>query len=147
MCAFPIAHAIETMRPRPVEPLRGMPAFVLGLAIIRGEPLPVVHLGRLLGAEGSSSASRFVTLRAGRRNLALAVEEVLGVREVDSDRLTELAPLLGADAVEVIETVGRLDAELLVVLSAMKIVPQAVWEALAAGPALVARGASPSGTS
>lgn len=131
-CAFPLRYAIETMRPRPIAQLRGVPEFVLGVAIVRGQPVPVVHLGRLLRAEGTIPVTRFATLRLGSRCLALAVQAVMGVREMEPDDLTEFPSLLGPDGAEVIEAIGRLDAELLVVLSAMKIVPEPVWEALSA---------------
>jgi purine-binding chemotaxis protein CheW len=132
-CALPMAHAVETMRPRPIEGVAGAPAFVLGLSIIRGDPLPVVHLGRLLGDAEVSAVSRFVTLRLGRRSLALAVQSVVGALELDSARLTELPPVLGAESDGVVAAIGQLDAELLVVLRTMRIVPEPLWDALLAG--------------
>jgi len=121
------------MRPRPVALLKGVPPFVLGLAIVRGETLPVVHLGRLLRGDATDSVSRFVTLRLGSRRLALAVEGVLGVRDVNPDDLMGLPSLLGPESAQLVEAIGRLDAELLFVLSAMRIVPEPVWDVLCAG--------------
>ena len=44
ICALPVGVVIETLRPLPLEPIAGAPAFVTGPAIIRGEPVPVVEL-------------------------------------------------------------------------------------------------------
>jgi purine-binding chemotaxis protein CheW len=134
ICALPLDAVIETMRPLPVEPIAGAPAFIAGLAIIRGAPVPVVDAARLLGA-GGGRPGRFVTLRVAPRTVALAVDAVLGVRALPADRLSALPPLAGAVAAEVVAAVGMLDARLLVVLEAARLVPDAVF-------ALVERAAS-----
>src|SRR5580658_8674545 len=78
-CAFPIHYVIETMRPLPSEPVPGAPGFVDGLSIIRGGPVPVVDMARLLGSD-AGQPSRFVCIRTDHGTVALAVDEVLGVR-------------------------------------------------------------------
>src|ERR1700733_14675484 len=88
LCALPLAHVVETMRPLPVEAMAGAPRCVRGLAIIRGAPIPVVDVAELLG-EGSvqtdtgtrsQPAARFVAVKVADRGIALAVDGVLGVR-------------------------------------------------------------------
>jgi chemotaxis signal transduction protein len=44
LCAVPLSHVIEIMRPLPVEPISSVPSFVQGISIIRGIPTPVVDL-------------------------------------------------------------------------------------------------------
>jgi purine-binding chemotaxis protein CheW len=124
LCALPLAHVAEAMRPLPVEPVAGAPAFVLGLARIRGAATPVVDLGALLGAPGEPAATRFLTLRLGGRAAALAVEEVLGVRELGAAS-GPLPPLLAGAPAEAVAEVGALDGELLFVLEAGSLVPEA----------------------
>lgn len=114
------------MRPLPVEAIAGAPGFVLGLAVIRGEAVPVIDVARLLGAEGARPR-RFVTVRAARRTIALAVDAVLGVRAI-AEAPGGLAPLVGAVAGEMVSAIGVLDAELLVVLEATRLVPDAVLD-------------------
>jgi purine-binding chemotaxis protein CheW len=130
LCALPLAHVVETMRPLGVEPLAAMPSFVRGLARIRGVAVPVVDAGALLGAKAAACATRFVTLRAGERTVALAVEEVLGVRTLAGASLVELPPLVRDANDELVAAVGTLDAELLVVLRAARLVPAELWDAL-----------------
>jgi purine-binding chemotaxis protein CheW len=117
------------MRPLGIEPIAGMPSFVAGVSIIRGAPTVVVTLSALVGAP-ACDVSRFVTIRAGERTVALAVEAVVGVRDIDDDRLAEAPPLLRGALPGIVDALGALDAELLLVLRTAKLVPDAVWAAL-----------------
>jgi purine-binding chemotaxis protein CheW len=129
--ALPLENVAETMRPLPVEAVAGMPGCMRGLALIRGLPVPVIHLGSLLGAEEGATTTRLVTLRVGDRRVALEVDAVLGVRELDPALLQELPLLLRGASAGVVEAIGTLDAELLLVLKASRLVPAEVWQALA----------------
>ena len=129
VCAVPLMHVVEIMRPRPVEPIAGVPLCVRGVSIIRGIPSPVVDLGLVLGTPGSV-ASRFVTLRLGDRQVALSVDEVLGVRDLDASTIRGLPPLLQGASKDFIEAIGTLDAQLLVVLRDAWELPEGVWHAL-----------------
>jgi purine-binding chemotaxis protein CheW len=125
--AIPIAHVVETMRPLPIEPMPGAPAFVSGVAIVRGVPLPVVHASRLLDRSKQKSTSaevgRFVTVRAGERNVVLAVDAVVGMHTVAEGTTHALPPLLQDAAAEVVIAMGALDAQLLLVLRTIHLVP------------------------
>ncbi len=128
--ALPVGDVQETMRPLPVTPVAGAPACVRGVAIIRGVPVPVIDLGAVLGALADADvrapARRFVTIKVDRRVVALAVDEVIGVRWLDAGELTALPPLLGDAGAEAIEAIGRLDARLLVILHTAQLVPAAL---------------------
>jgi purine-binding chemotaxis protein CheW len=110
-----------------------MPLFVLGLSIIRGTPVPVVALSALLGAGQASDSQRYVLLRIEQRHVALTVQEVLGIRELDPSLLREWPPLLRESHADLIAALGTLDQRLLLVLQTARIVPDAVWQTLAAG--------------
>jgi purine-binding chemotaxis protein CheW len=129
VCAVPLIHVLETMRPLPVESIAGLPSFVRGVSIIRGVLTPVVDLGAILGTPGEG-AERFVTLRLGERQVALSVDEVLGVRELDASKIQELPPLLQGVSQDVIETLGTLDEGFLTVLRASWELADEVWQAL-----------------
>jgi purine-binding chemotaxis protein CheW len=131
VCAVPLMQVIETMRPLPVEPISGIPSFVLGVSIVRGVPTPVVDLGTLLGMPGGI-AGRFVTLRVGDRQVALSVDEVLGVYNLDSSTTQKLPPLFQGASRDIIEAMGTLDTQLLVVLRQGWELPEDVWQAMAA---------------
>jgi purine-binding chemotaxis protein CheW len=131
LCAVSLTQVIEIMRPLPVAPISDVPLFVQGISIIRGIPTPVVDLGALLGMP-KGAADRFVTLRAGARQVALSVGSVLGVRELDVSKIAELPPLLQGASKDAIEAMGALDEQLLVVLRAGWELPEEVWQTLIA---------------
>jgi purine-binding chemotaxis protein CheW len=128
--AVPLAHVIETMRPQPIAALATPLSCVLGLSVIRGVPRPVVDAAALLGAGNGARFTRFVAIRAGDRQVMLAVEEVLGVRELTAATLGALPPLLDSAPTRSIAAVGVLDAELVVVLQSTRVLPQAAWPLL-----------------
>jgi purine-binding chemotaxis protein CheW len=134
--ALALKDVRETMRPMPIEPLMGMPPFVLGLAIIRGFPTPVVDAGSLIGPSTSSSpilspsAARFISLKLDERIAALAVDAVLDVCSLPAEMISTIPPLLlGAD-VQLVSVMGALDGKLLLVLEAARLVPDSVWIAI-----------------
>jgi purine-binding chemotaxis protein CheW len=121
------------MRPLPIESVAGTPSFVRGVSVIRGVPTPVVDLKALLeSCENSPSYGRFVALKCDARRVVIGVDSVVGLRNLDSAQLGELPPLLRDVAIDLIESFGTLDAQLLLVLRAGCIVPDEVWATLAA---------------
>lgn len=133
VCALALEHVLETLRPLPIETVAGVPAFLLGLSVIRGAVVPVVSLSGLLGQAGGAAATRFVVVRVAERRVALSVERVLGVRPICVDGTGELPPLLCEARADFIATVGALDAQLLVVLESARLVPDSPWAQLHAG--------------
>jgi purine-binding chemotaxis protein CheW len=133
-CAFSLRHVIETMRPLPTTPIPGAPAFIDGLAIIRGAPVPVVHMSRLMGAS-TAQPTRFVCIRTDRGRIALAVDGVQGVRSIAANSLHALPPLLECADPQLIAAVGTLDAELLFVMQTARLVPEDLWAGLNAAAA------------
>ena len=133
--AVPIAHVVETMRPLDIEPMAGAPPSVAGVAIIRGAATPVIDLATLVGlppcttapkatraSSETRSVGRFVTLRLAGRTVALAVESVVGVRELSDAQLGTAPPLLQDALAGIVDGLGTLDAELLFVLRAARLV-------------------------
>jgi purine-binding chemotaxis protein CheW len=130
LCALPLDHVTETMRPLPCEPFAGAPEFVRGVSMIRGTAVPVVDAGLLLGTE-PGSATRLVSISVDGRTIGLAVDAVIGVREIAEDALHHLSPLLEGACGGTIIALGALDSELLVVLRESRIVPDSVWSLIA----------------
>jgi purine-binding chemotaxis protein CheW len=130
LCALDIRYVGEVMRPLPVRPAPGSPPFVRGLSVIRGTATPVVGLGALLGGDGRGS-HRYVTVRGGRHPVALAVDSVLGIREVDGASLEGVSTLVGATS-QAAPVVGVVEAEPLWFLDGTHLVPESTWQSLAA---------------
>ena len=130
-CALPLADVVETARLLPVEPLAAAPDFVRGLSIIRGAAVPVIDASVLITGQ-PSEARRLVVIAAGGRKIALAVDEIVGVRTIPPDRFGDLPPLLRNARRSVVETIGTLDAELFMLLNTARILPDEFFEAIEA---------------
>jgi purine-binding chemotaxis protein CheW len=125
-CAIPVEHVVETMRPLPVEPLGHGAACVRGVAVIRGEPTIVIDAAALFGQHSKTSAgarSRFVVVRAAAKTAALLVDSVDEVRVIAQAELGALPALARAASSDVIAAIAAVDAKLVVVLEAIKLMP------------------------
>jgi purine-binding chemotaxis protein CheW len=125
--AIPIERIVETMRPLPTAALANAPAFVRGLAIVRGVALPVIDGPHVIAGRPAELGdhARFVTLQLGEQHAALLVDEVVGVRRLAEDRFAALPPLAGTAPAEMMRAVGAVDARLLVILDAARLVADA----------------------
>ncbi len=134
LCALPLPHVDETMRPLPIQSVPGAPPFVRGVSRIRGDPLPVVDAARALRGEGNlPEPTRFVVIKTANRRVALEVDSVLGVRRIEPAALSDLPPLLTTAAEEVVSAIGSLDAELLLVLRSGAWVPESFMSSVVDG--------------
>lgn len=129
LCGLPVGAVSETLRPLPVDPVAGGPPWLRGVSILRGEPVPVVDLAGLLAGAPEADPGRFVAVRSGGRHAALAVTAVLGVVELDPAGAHTL-PLLRDACGGSLASLRALDGELLVVLGAARLVPEAASAAL-----------------
>src|ERR1700736_2013578 len=95
LCALPLEHVEEAMRPLAVEAIARGASFVRGLAVVRGAPIHVAAAASLLRGK-ASHPTRFVTMKAGRRRVALPVDAIVGVVEIPPGSL-DAVPLLFQD--------------------------------------------------
>jgi chemotaxis signal transduction protein len=121
---LPLVNIVEILRPLPLETVPDSPDFVAGLAVIRGEPLVIVSLRQGSRSE-LSGASRFIVLRIANRRAGLVVDEVVGLRALDHEQLGPLPALLSRTT-DLIDAIGTLDGQLLVVLNSAQLVPEHV---------------------
>lgn len=131
-CALPLGPVQETLRPLPVEPISGAPAFVLGASVVRGAPAAIIDAGRLISGVPLDTPGRWIILEIGDgRRVGLAVSSVLGVYPARLFDLREAPPLLADAEPAVIQALGRRDDALLSLLMIGRVVPEEVWAALA----------------
>jgi purine-binding chemotaxis protein CheW len=126
-CAMPLAHVVEIMRPLPIDPIAKAPSFMLGVAIVRGSPTPVIDCGAFIQESAQPEHTRWASVRCGERTAVLAFEAILGVRELPvlSD---DLPPLLSGAPSELLAGLALLDRKLLLVLHGGRLVPDEVWQ-------------------
>ncbi len=120
---LPLAGIRAVFRPLPVRPVPGSPEGVLGLARIRGQETPVLDLERLLGAEASHEATRFVHMGPAEPGVALAVREACRTTRLRLGELKALPALL-ADAAPALSALVRLDGGLGLVLGDVRLLTE-----------------------
>jgi purine-binding chemotaxis protein CheW len=74
-----------------------------------------------------------VTVKAGQRRIALAVDAVIGVKTIPPGVLDDLPSLFQRSDTDAVAAVGTLDSELLLVLRSARLVPEGTWAAIDAG--------------
>jgi purine-binding chemotaxis protein CheW len=121
-CAIPGARVIEVMRALAIDPLSGMPPFMLGLSIIRGAPVPIVDAGALLNA-ANSRAVYFVTIDVGGQPVALALDQIIGLRRIAEHAFAPLPALLKNVADDAVAAIRARDGDLLLLLDTARLVP------------------------
>jgi purine-binding chemotaxis protein CheW len=122
-CAVPLGAVEETLRPLPCARLPGLPRAVLGLAVVRGESVPVVDLAGAL-EDAAPPAARWVLARAGGRRVALAVSAVVGVRALDEDALRAAAARVAGVVAPLVSAVVMLGSRSVAVLDVARALPE-----------------------
>jgi purine-binding chemotaxis protein CheW len=135
VCALPADRVGETMRPLPITPIPDAPLHVLGMTVVRGEPMPVLDLCRLLG-EVPTTASRFVTISAADRKageaveapsnagfatVVLAVDQVEGIRRLPRTSLHRMPTMLQGQMPLLVSAVSPQDTALMLVLDSVRL--------------------------
>lgn len=83
--AFPADVVVQVLRMAAPTPVPGAPPLLRGLLDVHGAVMPVVDVAAGLGAAPSPlrPGAHLLVAAAGDRRVALVVDRVLGVREVD----------------------------------------------------------------
>lgn len=78
----------ELLAVPPLTAVPGTQAWLLGVANVRGNLVPVIDLARFLFGERTPSTerTRLLVIRQGSGNVALMVDEVFGQRTVDMEQ-------------------------------------------------------------
>lgn len=125
--ALPLSLVAEIMRPQPLRVLEPGIEGVAGMSRIRGQAMPVIHLGRLAGHIQSEPA-RFVSMKNGARDFAIAVDSVLGVHDLDPAYANELPALMQVNPS--VRATTEFHRELLFYVEPIHLVPAGTWEQL-----------------
>jgi purine-binding chemotaxis protein CheW len=124
LCAFDVRDVVETCRALPTQAVAGCPDYVDGISVVRGSAVVVVHLGALLSGSRAGTPARFATVRVGGRSVALAVDQVLGVRRIGRDRFDDAPPLFPRDAEGGTRTLALIEGELVALLETARLVDE-----------------------
>jgi twitching motility protein PilI len=78
----------ELLAPPTLTPVPGTQAWLMGVANVRGNLVPVIDLARFLFGERTqhTERTRLLVVRQGGGSVALVVDEVFGQRTVDAEQ-------------------------------------------------------------
>lgn len=126
--AFDVAQVREIVRTVPATRYPGAPPFVRGIMNLRGEVLTVVDLGvRLVPGREPVEGGRLVVVEVDERRLAVAVDEVLEVREIPEDGPSGASKNGGADGTpELTRPLGHLDGQIVLLVDLSALVSEAL---------------------
>lgn len=142
-CGLPLSDVREVMRPLALERNQALPACVLGTCMIRERPTPVIDLGALIGCE-ASTVTRFITVSAGERQVALAVDGVQGTTRVDAHQFHEAAALVCGQS-DVVRTLAVLDSKLVYLLNGARLLSSDLVDGSVPGEVTKRHADAPSG--
>lgn len=92
--ALAVEDVLEVAYTPGPSPLPGAPPAVLGLQNIRGDVVPLLDLGVLLGGGASQARGAIVMVEHDGRRAALSVDELVGVGSLEEQTdSSESAPL------------------------------------------------------
>ena len=99
--AIPVEHVLEAADLGEVAPVPGSRPEVLGVRNLRGQILPVLDLGLLLGLTHAAPPGRLLVVEAAGHQAGFAIDEVTWVGELaDPAEKTESDLLAGATLAE-----------------------------------------------
>lgn len=90
----PIDHVAEIVDMPPVSSIPGVKPWVLGLANMRGNLLPVIDLGRFVFSDDVAAQGRLLVTRLAGSVVGLRVDAVYGMRHFWVDQQAETVPEL-----------------------------------------------------
>jgi len=109
--ALAVEDVLEVAEVEAPTPVPGSPASVLGVCNLRGNVLPVLDLGALLGGSGERGARRVVVAERGGRRAGLVVSAVTDVGELPEAREPADSPHVSGAAIVDGRLVGMLDLD------------------------------------
>jgi chemotaxis signal transduction protein len=83
-CGVPAGAVAELLAELIVTPVPLVPPVLLGVAVLRRIPVPVLSLARLLGGSAIGKIRGYIVVTAGAGRLVLAVEAIGGLRRADA---------------------------------------------------------------
>ena len=116
-CAIPCEHVVEVVPRVLLGHLPDAAPQVLGVINLRGDVVPVVDVRSKLAGTGelpTPAYQHLVIVRAGARQIGLAVDEVTDVRDVAAGAIERPSGVAGRPGPGIV----RVDSDLVLVLSA-----------------------------
>lgn len=114
------SHVREVYPLKEFTPLPGTPPFVLGITSVRGKIFSIFDLRVFLGmpAQGGASTSQVIIVQSGDMEVAIPVNEIVGVCSLRSQEVRPTLPALTGESAAYLQGVT---GERLVLLDVVKL--------------------------
>lgn len=109
--ALPVAQVLEVAELGALAPVPGAPPSVLGVRNLRGQVLPVIDLGTVLGTARAQGAEKLVITEESGRRAGFAIDEVTDVSELPGPMQDSDSPYLSGSTLVEGGLVGIVDVE------------------------------------
>ena len=107
--ALPVTQVLEVAELGQLAPVPGSPASVLGVRNLRGQVLPVIDLGTVLGTAHENRGGKLVIAEESGRRAGFAIDEVTDVAELPGPVQDADSPFLSGSALVEGDLVGIVD--------------------------------------
>ncbi|HOO33805.1 MAG TPA: chemotaxis protein CheW [Thermotogota bacterium] len=111
-----IAEMMKTMK------LPGLPSFMMGVANLRGEVIPIIdtRVKFMLDSKSTHDGDRVVVVYVGDKKIGIVVDEVKEVLTLGQDQLEE-PPRTGGSASSFISAIAKMDDRMLMIIDIDKV--------------------------
>ena len=96
-------------------------SYIKGIVNMRNEVIPVYSLARKFGKEQEATAESTIIISSGGLKLALEVDEVLEINDIDESHILPMPSMLVKADTQYLDRVANVDGKLILLLDVEKL--------------------------
>ena len=104
-----------------VVPVPNSQSYIKGIVNMRNEVIPVYSLARKFGNEQEATAESSIIISSGGLKLALEVDEVLEINDIDESHILPMPSMLVKADTQYLDRVANVDGKLILLLDVEKL--------------------------
>ena len=104
-----------------VVPVPNSQSYIKGIVNMRNEVIPVYSLARKFGKEQEATAESTIIISSGGLDLALEVDEVLEINDIDESHILPMPSMLVKADTQYLDRVANVDGKLILLLDVEKL--------------------------
>ena len=104
-----------------VVPVPNSQSYIKGIVNMRNEVIPVYSLARKFGKEQEATAESTIIISSGGLKLALEVDEVLEINDIDESHILPMPSMLVKADTQYLDRVANVDGKIILLLDVEKL--------------------------
>jgi purine-binding chemotaxis protein CheW len=104
-----------------VVPVPNSQTYIKGIVNMRSEVIPVYSLAKKFGKENDATAESTIIINLGDIKLALEVDEVLEIHDIDAEHIVTMPHMLIKQDTQYLDRVANVDGKLIMLLDVEKL--------------------------